>query len=138
FNHFDKAKAPIGSVNERKPFMESLMASGFVSPESLISYLEDIESQRALVKEMKSAYYLHEELLELKKLYRIFLLNDYTEAALIDRFILELDVQSWVDTINQWIIRKPTFISINASYLMGEGGVVEALRQRGFVLEPVL
>ena len=138
FDHFKKNNSPIGTVNDRKALLESLTASGIVSPESLTAYIEDIESQRALVKDMKFDYYRDESLSDLKKLYRIFLNNDFTEQAKIESNVLALNVQPWVEVMADWMSLKPTFISINASYLIGDDGVLAALRERGYKLEPIM
>lgn len=138
FDHFQKKKSQIGSINNRKKFEESLLDSGFVNPESLIAYIENIESQRALVKEMKAKYYQSESLDELKQLYRIFLTNDHNNAERIDQYILGQDVSLWVQKMNDWMIQKPTFISVNASYLIGENGILAKLEEQGFKLEPIV
>ncbi|MCX7555149.1 TraB/GumN family protein [Marinicella sp. S1101] len=138
FDHYSKKNSQIGSVNDRKLFEQSILASGFVSPESLIMYIEDIESQRSLVKEMKFNYYRDERLDELMKLYRIFLTNDYVDAQRVDRYVFGMDIKPWVQVMVEWMQEAPTFISINASYMVGEGGVLAFLADQGYQLEPIL
>ncbi|TDR16350.1 TraB/GumN family protein [Marinicella litoralis] len=138
YQHYQKINAPIGSFNERKTFLERLMASGFLQAESLMTYLEEIESKRAMVRAMKAHYYLDEDVDGLKKLYRIFLNNDLVDEKSINKYVFNIDTQPWVDMMASWIAIKPTFISVNANYLFNDGlGVIELLKQKGYEVEPV-
>lgn len=138
FDHFSKQKAPIGAVNERKDMLESWLASGFMQVDSLIAYLEGIESQRALVKQMKLAYYVDEDLAALQQLHRIFLSNDHASVEQINQHVFAVNTDDWVTKISHWMATKPTFVVVNANYLIGETGVIAGLRRQGYVVEPVL
>lgn len=137
FDHFQKNKSRIGAYNDRESFFQNLLKSGFMQVDSLIGYLQDMESQQVMVHEMKKHYYIDEDLEGLKHLYRIFLNNDFVDVTSIDKYIIQIDTKEWVDVMDQWIEIKPTFITINASYLTGELGAVARLRALGYQVEPI-
>lgn len=138
YDHYTNQGAEVGAFNAPKVFYEAMLASGFVDVESLIAYLENLDSQQAMVLAMKKHYYLDEDLTGLKQLYRIFLTNDHTLGTDIDRHILGVDTAPWVKTMVTWMHHKPTFISVHANYLHHRGeGVIERLEQLGYEVEPV-
>ncbi|MEZ5473076.1 MAG: TraB/GumN family protein [Marinicella sp.] len=137
YNHYAKQSAPIGSLNERKSFLISLQNANFINVDSLIFYLENIESQKAMAMEMKRHYYVDEDLPNLIKQYEIFINNEFTNVELVNKYLLSQDVSTWVDAMQMWIGLKPTFISVNATYLLGDKGVIQTLRSRGFIVEPI-
>ncbi len=137
FDHFEKQSQGIGSFNQREDFYRSLLASGFLQVDSLIDYLEGIESQQAIVHNMKLHYYVDEDLAGLKELYRIFLNNDHTDVKSIDNHIFNINTQPWVTKMVQWMMVKPTFITVNANYLLGDQGVLKTLADLGYHTEPI-
>ena len=137
FSHYKKKEANIGSVDSVSSFYENWMQSGVMSVDSLIAYLSDFEQQKELIYKMKHAYYIDEDLALVNQLYLDFLTNSATNTEQIKSHLLQTKTHAWLDTIRYAIHSKPTFISVNASYLIGEDGLLSQLQSNGYEVEPV-
>ena len=138
FSHYKKNEFNIGALGTNTDFYQGWINSGAMTADSLTHYLTDFENRKALVRQMKQAYYIDENLDTLNQTYLQFLKNASTDADLINQHLLTADTQAWMPTIVHAMRSAPTFISINAAYIQGNHGVLNRLRTMGYKVEPVL
>ncbi len=137
YRHFDKAGAAIESFYPYQNFYADQQASGMMSAESLNEHFKNFPAQQARVLDMKKAYYLDESAQTLSDLYFQFLKNEFTDTELLNRHIINIDSQPWLEKIEPFIQQKPTFISVNALHLSGNKGLINSLRNAGYTLKPL-
>lgn len=103
--------------------------------DDLMQYIEMADLSREINKELVEAYYAQdirsiqtafEESYELTE-------NDQEEyVELLDKRNMK-----WIDLIPTIIKQEPTFIAVGVGHLLGEKGIIELLRAKGYTVEAV-
>lgn len=135
--HFSQKNAAIEMVGSYQNILKNHQASGFMSAQALKDHFDHFEQQQALVLAMKKAYYLDENAQALSDKYFQFLNTEHTSGDLIKQHIFTTNTQDWLPTVEPFISQQSTFISINALYLIGEGGLINTLKEAGYTLKPL-
>jgi uncharacterized protein YbaP (TraB family) len=77
--------------------------------------------------------YLANDLSGLSKLMEA---SDMSSEAFMNNFLTQRN-KNWIPEIEKLIKNQRTFIAVGAAHLSGENGVVELLKQIGYIVEPV-
>jgi uncharacterized protein len=77
---------------------------------------------------------------EMQRIYRkgdldslmVFMTESAPELMKYDDLLLNNRNKAWIPLIEKWIYEKPTFIAVGAAHLVGEQGVIQLLRNKGY------
>jgi uncharacterized protein len=77
---------------------------------------------------------------EMQRIYRkgdldslmIFMTESAPELMKYDDLLLNNRNKAWIPLIEKWIYEKPTFVAVGAAHLVGEEGVIQLLRNKGY------
>jgi len=58
-------------------------------------------------------------------------MDDYEDLFLVKRN------NAWIDDIEKYIRKKPSFIAVGAAHLIGKKGLINLLKEKGYKVEPV-
>ena len=84
-----------------------------------------------------------EEMLEMYRSQDIYSMAESLseESVLYAEFETELLIKrnhSWAEQLPELMKQKPSFIAVGAGHLAGENGLIKLLREKGFVVEPLI
>ncbi|MDD3003930.1 TraB/GumN family protein [Flavobacterium sp.] len=101
--------------------------------ELITSIKDNFESDKLELKLMQKSH-KEKNLIEIQRLIKeskSSLMNDFDELFLANRN------KKWIPIIYSKSLEKPTFFGFGAAHLLGEDGVINLLRKKGFKVEPL-
>lgn len=98
-----------------------------------------------LVESLKATDSGEDQLKAMVELYKKEDLNGLNEMLNVegetmmeyDHIILEGRNRAWIPVMEKMMKEKPTFFAVGAGHLAGEAGVINLLREQGYVLKPI-
>ncbi len=98
----------------------------------LVEQVRDIVKTRSTLKEMFGLYLLNDA----QVLYD-FVTEHSAEIREFSQYLLAERNQNWISQIIKLGSEQPTFVAIGAGHLGGERGVINLLKQAGYMVEPL-
>lgn len=101
--------------------------------EELVEFIENIDEQTALLKEVTDAYMRQ----DFPELARLLLSDKSMSASEASRLIYDRNL-AWTTMLNPVLKDQRALIAVGAAHLAGPFGVLEKLRRYGYDVTPVL
>jgi uncharacterized protein YbaP (TraB family) len=118
--------------------------SGFETLQSQMEFLSNAYSDSEMIKMLQESNdedtkklvqnYIQENLPELHKdITALKVMNENTK-----KWMLDVRNENWVVKMPQMMKDKSTFFAVGAAHLLGEQGVINLLRKKGYIVKPIL
>lgn len=99
-------------------------------------FIDMIERETEAVQEFDELIELYKKQ-DIENLYKILKQSEWGFKG-FEELVVDVRNENWIPVIEKEIMIKPTFFAFGAGHLAGNNGVISLLKNKGYVIEPVV